>query len=259
MTRRPASLLGLLLVVVLGSPAGALAASTAPPPSMAGMRNEARDRTFAINLASEADHVPQYTAYWCIGASIQMMLNMVGVTDDETRASQVRYMRAARGGGTSSSAGAENAGGLRGAGSSGWARALTQLGAGRYEERVIDGYTAAVRAAAVALRRTGRPVGLIVWRGAHAWVMTGFTATADPLLDPSFRMTGVYVHDSWYPRVSSIWGPGQDPNSWISTIALKADFLPRRPGGRHADQAGKYVLVLPVSTAPRAARTLRIR
>lgn len=250
MTRRAGMPL-VLLLVALASPT-AVGAAPAPPSLQDDPAPGTRQGTFSINLAEPADHVPQYTPYWCIGASIQMMLNIVGVTSDETRPSQERYMRAARGGGTSTATASsgENAGGLRGAGSGGWARALTQLGAGRYEERVIDGYTTAVRAAAVALRQTGRPVGLIVWRGAHAWVMTGFTATADPLLDPSFRLTGVYVHDSWYPRVSSIWGPGQKPNTWISTITLKADFLPRRPGGRHADQAGKYVIVMPV-TPPR--------
>ena len=124
----------------------------------------------------------------------------------------------------------QSSGGLRGAGSSGWARGLVELGAGLYEERALDGYDEAVRAAALALRRTDRPVGLIVWRGAHAWVMTGFTATTDPLVDPSFEVTGVYVQDPWYPRVSSIWGPGQDPSTYLSTKALAEDSC-RAAGG----------------------------
>lgn len=92
--------------------------------------------------------------------------------------------------------------------------------------------------AAYAQRKTGRPVGLIVWRGAHASVMSGFTATADPLTDPDYRVTGVYAQDSWFPRVSSIWGPGQKPNSWISIDALKSDFLRRRGGQWQAELAG---------------------
>lgn len=138
------------------------------------------------------------------------------------------------------------AGGLRGAGSGGWARGLGRLGAGLYEQRALGRYATAVREAARALRMTGRPVGLIVWRGKHAWVMTGFTATADPLLGPDFTVTGIYVQDPWYPRVSSIWGPGQKPNSWLSVKALKADFLPRRAGRWHPELAGKFVLVMPV-------------
>jgi hypothetical protein len=204
-----------------------------------------------MNLYGKGDFVSQDTKYWCIGASMQMMLNVVGVTDDDSRASQVRNMRAARSIGPSlrqvdhpqTDGDAE---GLRGAGSSGWARGLVALGAGGYEQRALDGYAAAVRTAAYALRATNRPVGLIVWRGAHAWVMTGFTATADPLTNSAYRVTGVYIQDPWYPRVSSIWGPGQKPNSWISIKALKSDFLPRRAGRWHPELAGKFVLVAPV-------------
>jgi len=216
-----------------------------------------------MNLYERGDFVSQYTKYWCIGASMQMMLNIIEVTDDESRAAQKSYMRVARSMGPSlrqvdHGQSAERAGGLRGAGSGGWARGLVELGAGGYEERALDGYRTAVQAAAYALRTTNRPVGLIVWRGAHAWVMTGFTANADPLTDPDYRVTGVYVQDPWYPRVSSIWGPGQKPNSWISAKALKADFLPRRGGRWHAELAGKFVLVLPVSRVRPASHPIRM-
>lgn len=216
-----------------------------------------------MNLYGKGDFVSQYTKYWCIGASMQMMLNIIGATDDESRASQKRYMRIARSMGPSlrqvdHGQTVERAGGLRGAGSGGWARGLVELGAGGYEQRALVGYQTAVRAAAQALRETDRPVGLIVWRGAHAWVMTGFTATADPLVDPDYRVTGVYIQDPWYPRVSSIWGPGQKPNSWISIKALRADFLPRRGGRWHAELAGKFVLVVPVDPTLPAAYRWRI-
>jgi hypothetical protein len=237
----------LALTLVTAAPAAAAPASDAPRTGLAA----APTAGFSINLYGKGDFVSQYTAYWCIGASMQMMLNIIGVTDDDRRTSQVRYMRVARSSGPSlrqvdHGQTADNAGGLRGAGSGGWARGLTALGGGRYEERALDGFGVATRAAAQALRTTNRPVGLIVWRGAHAWVMTGFTATADPLADPDFRVTGVYIQDPWYPRVSSIWGPGQKPNSWISLKALKSDFLPRRGGRWHPGLAGKFVLVEPV-------------
>lgn len=44
----------------------------------------------------------------------------------------------------------------------------------------------ALRKAAHMMRKTGKPVGIVVWRGAHAWVMSGFTATADPALTVDF-------------------------------------------------------------------------
>lgn len=244
------------LVLVLVAPAQTFASdavdgAAAPPPQDG----------YSMNLYEKGDFVSQKTLYWCIGASMQMMLNIIGATDDESRASQERYMRVARSMGPSLRQvdHGQSAGGLRGAGSSGWARGLVELGAGGYTERGVAGYGAAVREAAFALRRTNRPVGLIVWRGAHAWVMTGFTATADPLADPDFRVTGVYVQDPWYPRVSSIWGPGQEPNSWISIKALKADFLPRRGGRWHAELAGKFVIVAPfdpLRPAPQLRRML---
>lgn len=259
--RRPLApaLLALALVGALAFPttAGAVVLSTESPAAARGLA--ATTGEYSINLYEEGDFASQRTKYWCIGASMQMMLNIIGLADDDSRAGQERYMRLARARGPSlrqvdHGQTAEAAGGaLRGAGSSGWARGLVELGAGGYREQAVDGYTEAVRDAAYALRRTGRPVGLIVWRGAHAWVMSGFTATADPLIDPDFRVTGVYVQDPWYPRISSIWGPGQEPNSWISVKALKADFLPRRGGRWHAELAGKYVLVLPFEPIRRPA------
>jgi hypothetical protein len=219
---------------------------------------------FSMNLYEADDFASQRTIYWCVGASMQMMLNIIDLTEDDSRDGQERYMRLARSRGPSlrqidHGLSEDAAGGvLRGAGSTGWARGLVELGAGGYRQQAVDDYEDAVRAAADALRRTGRPVGLIVWRGAHAWVMSGFTATADPLVDPEFRVTGVNVQDPWYPRVSSIWGPGQEPNSLISIKALKADFLPRRGGRWHAELAGMYVLVVPYDPPMPAAREERM-
>lgn len=250
----------ILAVALLGGAPTAASAGAAAPSGGSVPGGAAPGAPYEINLYATGDFVPQATPYWCIGASIAMMLNVIGVTDDGSHAAQERYMRAARrdgqAGGASGRVESVPASALRGAGSGGWARALVTLGAGTYRERVIDSYGDAVRAAADALRRTNRPVGLIVWRGAHAWVMTGFTATADPMLDQGFRVTGVYIQDPWYPRVSKIWGAGKKPNTYLSFDALKAAFLPRNPGRRHADQAGKFVLVLPVNVTgwTRAAR-----
>ncbi len=248
------------LGLALAFPGHAVAAAAPVGVPSPEARPAAPSNEYSFTLYREGDFVSQYTAYWCIGASMQMMLNIVGVTDDESRASQESYMRVARSKGPSlrqidhgQSEGSETGG----AGSSGWAAGLGALGAGRYDERALDGYDGAVRAAARALRTTNRPVGLIVWRGAHAWVMSGFTTTADPLVDSEYRVTGVYVQDPWYPRVSSIWGAGQKPNSWISIDALKSDFLPRRGGRWHPEMAGKFVLVVPVDPPMPMARAWR--
>ena len=56
------------------------------------------------------------------------------------------------------------------------------------------------------MRDTGRPVGLVMWKGRHAWVMSGFTSDADPRAGDDFDVTGVRVLDPLYPHGSSLWG-----------------------------------------------------
>jgi hypothetical protein len=107
-----------------------------------------------------------------------------------------------------------------------------------------------VRLAASAIRKTGRPVGILAWRGAHSMVMTGFTATADPARHPSFEVTGVYIADVWYPRLSSIWGYSDPPDTLVPFKRLAVDYLPwRRPTRAYPDKDGRFVLVLPVAEA----------
>lgn len=86
----------------------------------------------------------------------------------------------------------------------------------------------------------------------------GFHRDRRSLIDPDARITGVFVQDPWYPRVSLIWGPGQEPNSWISLMALNADFLPRRGGRWHAELAGKFVIVMPIAPARPSYRGWRM-
>jgi hypothetical protein len=242
------------LALSLLAPSAPVAGAGSPAQLLAG--HDAARGEFSINLYRKDDFVPQYTPYWCIGASMQTMLNIIGVTDADGRATQEAYMRLARQMGPSLRVvdhGQTDAGGLRGAGSAGWASGLSSLGAGIYRQQVLETFQGAVETGAYALRKTNRPVGLIVWRGAHAWVMSGFTASADPLTNPSYRITGVYIQDPWYGRVSSIWGAGRRPNTWLSIDALKTALLPRRGGRWHAEQAGKFVLVAPIDPPPRVS------
>jgi hypothetical protein len=98
------------------------------------------------------------------------------------------------------------------------------------------------------MRRTNRPVGLLVWRGAHSWVMTGFRATADPARTGRFEVTHVRIVDVWYPRVSSIWGASVPPNTLVPVSRLPEDFLAwRRPLMRHPDKDRRFVIVAPVA------------
>ena len=81
---------------------------------------------------------------------------------------------------------------------SGWSTTLVHYGAGAYHDARVAHFKEAVRTAALRLRQTGKPVGLVVAHSSHAWVMTGFSATADPALDPQATITAVYVMGPLY-------------------------------------------------------------
>jgi hypothetical protein len=198
---------------------------------------------FHMNLYRRGDFATQATKHYCVPGAMQTMMNVMdrGATKS-SRTIQDRLYRLARRYSTDRLRG-------QGAEAEGWARGLQRLGYGKFEVVVAGSRTAAVRAAARALRRTNRPVGLLVWRGAHAWVMTGFKATADPALTSRFAVTHVRIADVWYPRVSSIWGASVRPNSLIPVGKLHEDYLPfRRPLITHPDKDRRFVLVVPVSS-----------
>jgi hypothetical protein len=198
---------------------------------------------FSMNLYHRGDFATQATTHYCVPGAMQTMMNVMDRgAKKSSRAIQDRLYRLARRLSTDRLRG-------QGAEAEGWARGLQRLGYGKFEVVVAGSRTAAVRAAARALRRTNRPVGLLVWRGAHAWVMTGFKATADPALTSRFAVTHVRIADVWYPRVSSIWGASVRPNSLIPVGKLHEDYLPfRRPLITHPDKDRRFVLVVPVSS-----------
>jgi hypothetical protein len=196
---------------------------------------------FAMNLYHRGDFATQVTKIYCVPGAMQTMMNVMD--DGATKASkriQDRLHRLARRLSTDR---------LRGQGSEpeGWARGLEHLGYGRFKVVAAAARERAIKVAALAIRRTNRPVGLLVWRGAHAWVMTGFKATADPALTDDFRVTHVRIVDVWYPRVSSIWGASVKPNTLVAVEKLPEDYLPwRRPLMKYPEKDRKFVLVMPV-------------
>ena len=195
---------------------------------------------FAIDLFDEGDFVSQARADWCVPASILAMMNMIDPDGDRRTPTQRELDRLARKLSTPR---------LRGAGSEpeGWAGTLNRLGFGPYDVRALRTRGSAIETAARALRLTGRPVGLLTWRGAHAWVMSGFRATADPAYTDDFEVTHLYVVDPWYPRVSSIWGRAQPPGAKVPVRRVAEDFLAwRRPAMRYPEKDGRFVLVVPV-------------
>jgi hypothetical protein len=207
------------------------------------------DGAFSMNLYQRGDFISEQTKYYCVPAAMQTMMNIMSPGADLTRATQDRLYGLARKLSPKTLVG-------KGAEPEGWARGLEQLGFGAFTVDVQRTRAAAIKAAAKALRLTGRPVGLLVWRGAHSWVMSGFRATADPAVTNDFTVTHVDIEDVWYPLVSSIWGTSRPPNAIVPVKALPEDYLPwRRPTHRYPDKDGQFVLVVPVTAGIGAAPT----
>jgi hypothetical protein len=126
------------------------------------------------------------------------------------------------------------------------AQALAAYGARGYEVRAYQSRGHALKDAAVALMRTGKPVVLLPWWGAHTWVMTGYRADADPTVFRDARISGLYILDPWYPRTSSIWGPSDPPGNFEDAAEMKRNFIRwSRPEGAYPNRDGMFVVVLP--------------
>ncbi len=200
-----------------------------------------------MNLAQASDFVPQVNFVQCVGASIQMMLNIERPGADRTSRTQRRLQTLAR----ARSGPAPDGFVRQGAGIRGWAAALGIEGGGPYRIVGADSLAEAMRIAAAAIRTWNRPVGLLVWRGRHAWVMSGFVATEDPLATTDFRVTRAYILDPLYPHGSSIWGPSPQPGAAIPVATVGRQFVRRRTDGPWSSLpgmvqlAGTFALVVP--------------
>lgn len=196
-------------------------------------------KAFALNLYREGDFVPQYTFDWCVAASIQIAHNLIDDTGGGTwtdRAQQGELWEKAR---------ARSSNSFNGANPLGWAEVLTEVGMGPYAVVSIADYDDALRTAARAIADTGRPVGLVMWKGRHAWVMSGFESLGDPQKFPDFRVTGIRVQDPLYPHGSGQWGPSPAPNSLLTPEQLAAQFVIREPRRWSSGLPTGYLLVLP--------------
>jgi hypothetical protein len=224
-----------VLALILGA-----GASIAPSSALAADR-------YALDVARSGDYVAQTNFVQCVGASMQMMANMISPRDDRTAARQLELQRLARTLSGPSRTGRER----QGASVRGWTAGLNHLGYGPYRLVGAPTLDEAMRMAARSIAATGRPVGLLVWRGRHAWVMSGFEATADPMRTDDFAVTGAYILDPLYPHGSASWGPSPRPGTLQSVGAVGRQFVARGSGASAArwltsSLSGRWVMVLPV-------------
>lgn len=192
---------------------------------------------FSMDLYQKGDFVGEYKDVWCVPAAMQTSINIMSAGADTSKAFQTRIFNLAY---------AIAPGNTGGTDMAAWPKGLTRLGFGGYALGARSSMADAVKAVARAIRLTNRPGGLIVWYGWHSWVVSGFTATADPALTDAFTVTGLYIEDVWYNRHSSIWGWSNPPDTLVRVADLSADYKRYREWTPDPTRDGKYVFVVPV-------------
>ena len=96
---------------------------------------------------------------------------------------------------------------------------------------------------------------MIVAAGRHAWVLTGFTATADPAVTSDFNVVSVRIVGPLYGR-QSIGGYDAPPDTSIPVAALRGFLLPFRFRFAPTPWTGSYVTFqsMPIAVGRVAAR-----
>ena len=191
--------------------------------------------TYTLDLYKPGDFATEILDTWCIAAAMQTSINIMSSKPDKSRDTQARlFDLAVYEGGTS----------VAGADPTGWAKGLTSLGYGNYavgaKPNMVDAVDMVVKQIAI----TGRPGGLIVWNGWHSWVVSGFTATADPATTDSFTVLSLRIEDVWYPRVSNLWPKSRPPDADVKVDALPPDYV-RWTQGKMQGRTNNYVFVYP--------------
>ena len=108
---------------------------------------------FTLDVSDRGDFVAQTNFVQCVGASMQMMLNMIEPGRDRTAATQLRLQKLARTWSGSRPDGRQR----QGASVRGWAAGLNILGAGPYRLVGDDTLDEAMDTAAEAIAATGPP------------------------------------------------------------------------------------------------------
>ena len=193
----------------------------------------------------------QATWTWCTAASVQIMRNIVLAGADHGSAAQGRYFTFMR-----ASNRYQNVL-QRGVDPQGFLAGLRRFVDPGYALVASPTFESAVRSAVTRLRVTGEPVALIVAAGRHAWVLTGFAATADPALTTDFAVVSLRIVGPLYGR-QSIGGYDAPPDTSISFAALRAFLLPYRFHFAPTPWTGSFVTFQPMPIATQGAAGRRV-
>jgi putative peptidoglycan lipid II flippase len=231
------------LAIATANPSGAVpsadpSASIDPSAKSSGATyGFAMDLYQAARSDREADFVGEFKDTWCVPAAMQTSMNIMSAKPDTTRDTQAKLFDLAV-----SISGSANGG----TDPDGWAEGLAVLGYGRFKVDARNTMAEAIRVVVKQIRVTQRPAGLLVWRGWHSWVVSGFTATADPAVTDAYSVISLRIEDVWYPRHSTIWGDSRPPDSDVLVGQLPEDYLAWHQGRNYPDREGRWVFVIPL-------------
>jgi hypothetical protein len=208
-------------VAILALSSGPTSAATPRTPASASTASTAAVATsFTYDLYRPGVFTTQATWWYCTAASVQIMRNIDRGTAAHSPAAQTRYftyMRANNMHRMPATDGIDPPGFLAGL------RAYVDP---RYRLVASATFENAVRSAVMRLRASRMPVALIVDRGRHAWVLTGFTATADPNRTRGFVVLSVRIVGPLYGRQSSATGYDPPPDTRLSVTSLRRFLTP---------------------------------
>lgn len=222
----------------------ALAAIAGPAPAAAATRWSG-----GIDLYRSGVFTTQKSWLWCTPASIQIVRNIVRHEADHSAASQSRYfdyMRAHDRYRIPVRDGTDPAG---------WTAGFRRYVDSRYRLVASSSFDSALRSAVTNLRKTNLPVGITVAHGNHAWVLTGFTATADPAATTNFTVTSVRVVGPLWGLQSRSYGLDMRPDTKLTPRQLRGFFTPWHYTSVPMAWENRWVSVQPIpSTSTGAAQ-----
>lgn len=190
-----------------------------------------------MNLYRTGVYSQQRTYLWCTAANVQMMRNIVRRQSDQSYSNQRHYFYWMRSHNRYSLPVSD------GVDPQGWRDGLRNWVDSRYTISSSTGFDAILKTAVRSLRRTNRPVGLLVARGGHAWILHGFTATADPAVTSNFTVTSVRVTGPLWGLQNSSFGYDMRPNTRLTRTQLKRFWTPWHYSGIRMVWEGRYVAI----------------
>ncbi len=200
-----------------------------------------------LDLYRSGVYTVQKTWLWCTAADVQIIRNIVDGEADHSKSGQQRYFDYMR---------AHNQYAIPvkdGVDAAGWTVGLDEFVDPRYQLYQSESFDSALRSAVTNIRETNLPVAFTVEHGNHAWILTGFTATADPAATADFTVTGVRVVGPLWGLQSRTYGYDMKPDTKLTPKQLEGFFTPWHYTSIPMAWENRWVSVQPVAVPPAVA------